>query len=50
MSSQYDILKERNKREKFALDLTDLLIKKYFDKTENEAVYVEYALDSVFNL
>lgn len=50
MSSQYDILKERNKREKFALDLTDLLIKKYFDNTEKEAVYVEYALDYGFKL
>ena len=50
MSSQYDILKERNKREKFALDLTDLLIKKYFDKSEKEAVYVEYALDYGFKL
>ena len=38
MSSQYDILNERNKREKFALDLTDLLIKKYFDNTEKEAL------------
>ena len=43
MSNDYDILKERNKREKFALDLTDLLIKKYFDKSEKEAVYVEYS-------
>ena len=50
MSSQYDILKERNKREKFALDLTDLLIKKYFDKSEKEVVKVEYALDYGFNL
>lgn len=50
MSSQYDILKERNKREKFALDLTDLLIKKYFDKTENEVVKVDYALDYGYNL
>ena len=50
MSSQYDILKERNKREKFALDLTDLLIKKYFDNTEKEAVYIEYALDYGYNL
>lgn len=50
MSSQYDILKERNKREKFALDLTDLLIKKYFDNTEKEAVYVEYALDYGYKL
>ena len=47
MSSQYDILKERNKREKFALDLTDLLIKKYFDKSEKEVVHVETALDYV---
>ena len=50
MSSQYDILKERNKREKFALDLTDLLIKKYFDKSEKEAVYVEYATDYNFKV
>lgn len=50
MSSQYDILKERNKREKFALDLTDLLIKKYFDKSEKEAVFVEYALDYGYKL
>ena len=50
MSSQYDILKERNKREKFALDLTDLLIKKYFDKSEKEVVLVDYALDYGFNL
>ena len=50
MSSQYDILKERNKREKFALDLTDLLIKKYFDKSEKEVVHVEYELDYGFNL
>lgn len=50
MSSQYDILKERNKREKFALDLSDLLIKKYFDKTENEVVKVDYALDYGYNL
>lgn len=50
MSSQYDILKERNKREKFALDLTDLLIKKYFDKSEKEVVTVDYALDYGFNL
>ena len=48
--SNYDVLKERNKREKFALDLTDLLIKKYFDKTEKEAVYVEYAPDYSFKL
>ena len=50
MSSQYDILKERNKREKFALDLTDLLIKKYFDKSENEVVLVDHALDYEFIL
>lgn len=50
MSSQYDILKERNKREKFALDLTDLLIKKYFDKSEKEVVLVDYALDYAFKL
>lgn len=50
MTSEYDILKERNKREKFALDLTDLLIKKYFDKSEKEAVYVEYPLDYAFKL
>ena len=50
MSSQYDILKERNKREKFALDLSDLLIKKYFDKSEKEVVHVEYPLDYRFNL
>lgn len=50
MSSQYDILKERNKREKFALDLSDLLIKKYFDNTEKEAVYIEYALDYGYKL
>ena len=50
MSSQYDILKERNKREKFALDLTDLLIKKYFDKSEKEVVNVEYELDYAFKL
>ena len=50
MSSQYDILKERNKREKFALDLTDLLIKKYFDKSEKEVVHVEYVLDYAFKL
>ena len=50
MSSQYDILKERNKREKFALDLTDLLIKKYFDKSEKEVDYVEYALVYAFKL
>lgn len=50
MSSQYDILKERNKREKFALDLTDLLIKKYFDNTEKEVVKVDYALDYGYNL
>ena len=50
MSNYYDILKERNKREKFVLDLSDLLIKKYFDNTEKEAVYVEYALDYGFKL
>ena len=50
MSSQYDILKERNKREKFALDLTDLLIKKYFDKSEKEVVHVEYEQDYAFKL
>lgn len=50
MSSQYDILKERNKREKFELDLTDLLIKKYFDKSEKEVVLVDYALDYAFKL
>ena len=50
MSIQYDILKERNKREKFALDLTDLLIKKYFDKSEKEVVHVEYELDYAFKL
>ena len=50
MSSQYDILNDRNKREKFALDLTDLLIKKYFDKSEKEVVHVEYELDYAFKL
>ena len=48
--SNYDVLKERNKREKFALDLTDLLIKKYFDKSEKEVVHIEYPLDYRFNL
>lgn len=32
------------------LDLTDLLIKKYFDKSEKEVVLVDYALDYGFNL
>ena len=50
MISYYDILKERNKREKFALDLSDLLIKKYFDKSEKEVVHIEYPLDYRFNL
>lgn len=50
MSYNYDVLKERNKREKFALDLCDMLIKKYFDKSEKEAVYVEYELDYSFKL
>lgn len=50
MSNYYEILKERNKREKFALDLTDLLIKKYFDKSEKEVVTVDYALDYGFYL
>lgn len=40
MSYNYDVLKERNKREKFALDLCDMLIKKYFDKTDGLPVYV----------
>lgn len=50
MSYNYDVLKERNKREKFALDLCDMLIKKYFDKTEKEVVLVDYALDYAFKL
>ncbi len=41
MSYNYDVLKERNKREKFALDLCDMLIKKYFDKTDENAVEIE---------
>lgn len=41
MSCQYDVLKERNKREKFALDLCDMLINKYFDKTDAPIVSVE---------
>lgn len=41
MSYNYDVLKERNKREKFALDLCDMLIKKYFNKTDGLPVYVE---------
>lgn len=40
-SYNYDVLKERNKREKFALDLCDMLIEKYFDKTEKPIVYIE---------
>lgn len=50
MSYNYDVLKERNKREKFALDLCDMLIKKYFDKSEKEVVLVDYALDYAFKL
>lgn len=41
MSYKYDVLKERNKREKFALDLCDMLIKKYFDKTDENVVEIE---------
>lgn len=40
MSYRYDVLKERNKREKFALDLCDMLINKYFDKTDDNVVAV----------
>lgn len=41
MSCRYDVLKERNKREKFALDLCDMLINKYFDKTDEPIVSVD---------
>lgn len=41
MSYRYDVLKERNKREKFALDLCDMLINKYFDKTDDYLVEVD---------
>lgn len=41
MSCNYDVLKERNKREKFALDLCDMLINKYFDKTDEPIVSVK---------
>ncbi len=41
MSYNYDVLKERNKREKFALDLCDMLINKYFDKTDAPIVSIE---------
>ena len=41
MSSQFEVLKERNKREKFALDLADMLINKYFDKTDAPIGVVE---------
>lgn len=48
--SNYDVLKERNKREKFALDLTDLLIKKYFDKTDRSAVEIDDAGEYEFKI
>lgn len=50
MSYNYDVLKERNKREKFALDLCDMLIKKYFDKTDGLAVSVEDGQEYEFKL
>lgn len=50
MSYRYDVLKERNKREKFALDLCDMLINKYFDKTDDYLVAVEDERVYEFNL
>lgn len=50
MSCYYDVLKERNKREKFAIDLCDMLIDKYFDKTNAPVVSVEDGLDYEFKL
>lgn len=50
MSCQYDVLKERNKREKFAIDLCDMLINKYFDKTDVPIVYIEDVEEYDFKL
>lgn len=50
MSCQYDVLKERNKREKFAIDLCDMLINKYFDKTDAPIVYIEDVEEYDFKL
>lgn len=50
MSYNYDVLKERNKREKFALDLCDALIKKYFDKTDGLPVSIEDGEEYEFKL
>ena len=50
MSCQYDVLKERNKREKFALDLCDMLIEKYFDKTDAPIVSVDDGQEYEFKL
>lgn len=50
MSCQYDVLKERNIREKFALDLCDMLINKYFDKTDAPIVSVEDGQEYDFRL
>lgn len=48
MSYNYDVLKERNKREKFALDLCDMLIKKYFDKTDE--MWLKLKMNEYMNL
>lgn len=50
MSCQYDVLKERNIRETFALDLCDMLIEKYFDKTNAPIVSVEDGQEYDFKL
>lgn len=50
MSYNYDVLKERNKREKFALDLCDMLIEKYFDKTDAPIVAIEDDQEYEFRL
>ena len=50
MSYNYDVLKERNKREKFALDLCDMLIEKYFDKKDGLAVCVDDGQEYEFQL
>lgn len=50
MSCNYDVLKERNKREKFALDLSDMLIEKYFDKTDAPIVSIEDGEEYEFKL
>lgn len=50
MSCEYDVLKERNKREKFALDLCDMLINKYFDKTDAPIVSIDDGQEYEFKI